>query len=451
MARTIDRFWGMGRPARLWLGAVLALLVVVALGWVIAGHRPPPPPVERLPSGGGPRSYAEALARLDRAVETAMRSQRAHPRDWQAAGRLAEALLSRARLTVSFGDYAAAQAMLDRALAAAPEGTAPYQSQMALDLAIDRLDRAAATADAIGRFAVVAPAMREAAALTRGDIVFYRGDYARALALYQRSGGTADDRERLLRIANHHARTGKSDEALALIDRAEGASQHPDARYLADLAMKRGTIELRRGRWTEAGHHFDRAARLLPGWWLAEAYRAQMLALGGHRRQAIAALLRVARSSASPVAMDALAALYRAAEDRDRSNFWADQARMIWNERLRQFPEATYAHAVRHILAFGDPAAALDLARRDHANRPHGATATALGWALIATGDPAGALAIIDPVLRSPWVSAESHLAAAQAHLLRGRIDQAEAEREAALRINPRATQPTAALLWFGD
>ncbi|RYD81241.1 MAG: hypothetical protein EOP61_43135 [Sphingomonadales bacterium] len=224
--------------------------------------------------------------------------------------------------------------------------------------------------------------MKTEAALTSGDLAFYRGDYASALKLYRGAGGNADDPATLLRIANHLGRTGHADEAIALIDRSEASARLPNARYLADLALRRGTIELQRGRWDQAARQFDRAAALFPGWWLAEAHRAQMLALAGKTGPATAAFLHIVRNNPSPEAMDALASLYRARGDRERSTFWADQARMIWNERLRLFPEASYGHAVEHLLAFGDPAMALDFARRDFANRPYGLTATALAWAL---------------------------------------------------------------------
>lgn len=450
MGRSIDCLQFSVRPARLLLFGALAILVVTGAGWLLT-MRQPPSLMERTPSGGGPRSYTAAIGRLQADLDGVTLIQRASPGEWLVEERLASALIARARLTGSFADFAAARAALDRGFATAPKGAGPHRTQLALDFAMHRLGRAAAMLDAIDGYAV--PPEREMlveARLTRGDLAFYRGDYAGALALYRGAGGGEDDPGTLLRIANHLAWTGKPDEALAKIDRCEQSARLPNAHFLADLAIRRGSIALRRGRWDDARRQFDRAVRLFPGWWLAEAHRAQMLALEGKRGPAISAFLRVTRKNASPEAMDALASLYRAGGDPDRSAFWADQARLIWNERLRLFPEASYGHVVEHLLASGDPAMALDLARRDFANRPHGLTATALAWALIANNRPGRALTVIKPVLRSQWVSAESHLAASQAHLLLGQVDEAEAEHQAAIDINPRATDRNAALLWFG-
>ena len=428
-----------------------ALLVLTALGGIALWFRPAPVPVSRTPSGGGPLSYAEAVDRAQRTVDGAAALQRAHRGEWLFEERLANALIARARLTGAFPDYDAAQHALDRAFATAPAGAGPHQTQAALAFTLHRLRATAAALDAIDRYAVPAEAeTRSEVAATRGDLAFYRGDYRRALQIYQQAGGDPDDVSILFRIANLQATTGQFDAALQTLDRCERLVRLPTAQYLADLALRRGTVEMRRGRWNDAGRHFDRAARLFPGWWLAEAHRAQLLAIDGKIPAAIAGFERVAQTSRSPEAMDAIAALYRAQGDRSKSAFWADQARIVWNDRLRVFPEAAYGHAIEHILAFGDPAVALNLARRDFANRPYGQTATALAWALIATNDPRGALAVIAPVNASQWVSAEAHLAAAQAHLLLGESDAADAEQQAALAINPHAADRSAALIWFG-
>jgi len=433
-----------------WLVALgVALATVAGAGWY-ADHRPAEPST-REPSGGGPRSYAAALARADQVVTGSAELQRAAPGEWLVEERLAHALMARARLTGSWSDYAAAQQALDRGFANAPPGAGPHLTQAALAFAMHRLDAAAASLDAIDHYAV--PPEREVvieAKATRGDIAFYRGRYDEARRIYQQVHADPDDPSILLRMANLEARTGQSDAAIALIERCERAARLPNAQYLADLALRRGAIELQRGRWDDASAYFDRAARLFPGWWLAEAHRAQMMALRGREADAIRSFEKIARSGNSPEAMDALASLYRARGDHDRATFWADAARMIWSQRLAMFPEAAYGHAVEHLLAFGDPAQALDLARRDHANRPYGLTATALAWALIATNDPKAALAAINPVLQSPWKSAEARLAASQANLLLGRTDAADAEQQAALELNPHAADRSAALIWFG-
>lgn len=434
--------------------ARLAALFAVALAIVFAADRwftpAEAPRVERPPSTGAPLSYAAMLARADQVAEGAAMLQRANAGQWLFEERLAKALIARGRLTGAFQDYADAQAALDRAFATAPKGAGPHQTQAALAFTLHRLKQAETALDAIDHYAVPEAEARIEVAAARGDIAFYRGDYDGALRRYRAASPDPDDLAILFRLANFQARTGEPDAALATLDRCERLARLPTAQFLADLALRRGGIELQRGRWDDARRHFDRAARLFPGWWLAEAHRAQMLALAGNAPAAIRTYQRVIRIARSAEAMDALAALYRDQGEREKAAFWADQARGIWNERLARFPEASYGHAVEHILTFGDPKAALLLARRDYANRPYGQTATTLAWALIANNDPRGALAAVRPAIASKWVAADAHLAAAQAHLLLGESDAAETERVAALAINPLAADRRAPMIWFG-
>ena len=105
---------------------------------------------------------------------------------------------------------------------------------------------------------------------------------------------------------------------------------------------------------------------------------------------------------------------------------------------------------MEHYLAFGDPARALDLAQRDYAARPYGGSAIALAWAELANNRPAEALRLMDRLATGPWVSADQHIVAAQAHALLGQSDAADAEQQKALAINPHGLDRDAALIWFG-
>jgi tetratricopeptide (TPR) repeat protein len=281
----------------------------------------------------------------------------------------------------------------------------------------------------------------------RGDIALYRGRYAAAERAYLGLSKIGDRPDQ--RLAIFWSLTGRPDDALAAIRRVERAGLTP-GQALAQLALLRGTIELRRGNWDAADAAFAEAARRFPGWWLTDAYRAQLLALRGRLAQATAAFEALSRRNDDPALRDAIAGLYRARGDYARTEIWAGRAATGWAERMRLLPEAALGHAVEHELAFGTPARALDLARQDFANRPHGATAIALGWALIANNRPAEALRVIDAVNRSSWQSAEQHLVAARAHALLGESEAADAEQDKALGFNPRALDPNATLLWYG-
>jgi tetratricopeptide (TPR) repeat protein len=439
--------------------AALRLPPVRALTWLIAAAlavfaaarwlepRPVAEPPIRQSNAGAP-DYAIALAEIDRKLAGLRSLSNGPAGGWLLQERIAHQLMRRARLTGSFQDYAAAQAAIDRGFATATPGAGPHLTQAALALSLHRLGLAERMLDAVDRYAM--PAEAEARAgidAMRGDIALYRGHYAEAQQAYLK---LSQDGERPdYRLAIFWSLTGRPDDALAAARRAERAGLTP-GQALAQLALLRGTIELRRGNWDQADAAFADAARRFPGWWLTQAYQAQMLALRGRLPEATRAFERLVARSDDPALRDAIAGLYRARGDYAATELWAGRAARGWDERLRLLPEAALGHAVEHELAFGAPAHALQLARQDFANRPHGTTAIALGWALIANNQPAEALRVIDAVNRSSWQSAEQHLVAARAHALLGQSEAADAEQDKALAINPRALDPNATLLWYG-
>jgi predicted Zn-dependent protease len=423
---------------------IAAILVIGALGralWPdVPASRPASP--HRSPSSSAPLSYDAALERADSGLAAAREVAAAAPDQWLQQERLATALITRARLSGSFDDYAAAQAALSRAFAQAPAGSGPHLTQASLDLSLHRLAPAGDMLDAMARYAV--PLERDdadQARAMRGDIALYRGRYAEAGAHY-----AADP----FRRAVLEGLTGKTDAALASLDAVERSLRFPTAQTLASLELQRGGLELRRGDWGRATAHFARAEQLFPGWWLAQAHSAQMLALAGQRPVAIRQLAAVAERSQAPEVMDALAALYRAEGDAADSRIWADRAGGVWARRLEQIPEAAWGHAVEHELSFGDPARALVLAQDDYAARPYGVAAVALAGALVANGRPAEALQVLRRAQSGGYVSADLFAVAAQAHELTGDAAAAETARKAARRLNPHALDRDTALIWFG-
>lgn len=436
-----------GWRALLWLLASAA--ITFALAWAVERwwvETRPEPPIRQ--SSAGEHDYPAAIAYLDRMIAGLKPLAAKRDDDWLMQERIAHQYMSRARLTGDFNDYDQAQKALSKGFAMAPPGTGPHLSQAALALSLHRLGMAGCMLDAVDAYAVP-PEAEERAGMTamRGDIALYRGKYAEALAQYRKL--SADGERPDQRLAIFWSKMGRPDAAIAAVKRVERAGLVPgDA--LAQLALLRGTIELQRGNWDAAEAAFAEADQRFPGWWLAGAYRAQMLALRGKTAEARRAFEALAARNDDPMLADAVASLYRAQGDYARTEHWAKRAGDGWAARLKLFPEAALGHATEHELAFGAPTRALDLARRDFALRPHGATAIALGWALIANNRPADALKLIERVNASSWQSAEQHLVAARAHALLGDSDAAEAEQDKALAINPKALDPNATLLWYG-
>lgn len=428
-----------------------AAVLVLAIGWFTNGAPPKPAAPDRHPVDGAPLNYPDALRLADQTIDSARRLAATRSSEWLVQEKVALAFYNRGRLTGSFDDYGAAQAALDRAFADAPAGAGPHRTQAVLAFTLHRLAAADAALDAIARYAVPPETdfRREMDAM-RADIALYRGRYDAAARGYAALRGNGADPGLLYRQAVLFSKTGKPDEALALVDAIERQAKLPHAQFLSNLALLRGTIELQRGRWDAAALQFRRADRLFPGSWLIGAHRAQMRALAGDRAGAITRMEGILRTGAYPEVMDALAGMYRAAGDHARAAAWAARAAPLWQRRLAQLPEAAYGHAVEHELAFGSPARALALAQADYRARPYAGSAIALGWAWLANNRPAEALAAVEPVLHSAWVSADQHIVASQALLLLGRGEAADAEQQAALAVNPHALDRDAALIWFG-
>lgn len=436
-----------GRRALIWL--LVSALITFALARLTErwwATPPVEPPIRQ--SYAGPPDYPATIAYLDQMVAGLKPLAAQRDDDWLMQERIAHQWIARARLSGDFNDYDQAQQTLAKGMAMANPGTGPHLAQAAVALSIHRLALADRMLDAIDGYAVRPEAeVRAGVTAMRGDIAMYRGRYAEALARYREL--TRDGERPDQRLAIFWSKTGHPDAAIAAVKRVERSGLVPgDA--LAQLALLRGTIELQRGNWDAADAAFAEADKRFPKWWLVGAYRAQVLALRGKNAEATRAFEALAAQNGDPMLADAVASLYRARGDYARTELWAKRAGDGWAARLKLLPEAALGHAVEHELAFGQPARALDLARRDFANRPHGATAIALGWALIANNQPAEALKLIDRVNESSWQSAEQHLVAARAHALLGDSDAAEAEQDKALAINPKALDPNATLLWYG-
>jgi thioredoxin-like negative regulator of GroEL len=91
----------------------------------------------------------------------------------------------------------------------------------------------------------------------------------------------------------------------------------------------------------------------------------------------------------------------------EASQEMVDRARKVYEERLAAFPEATWGHALDHWLAHGDPAEALEMARKNHDNRPNGEAKLGLVQALHKAGQTAEAKALLEEVRASRYRSPE--------------------------------------------
>ena len=395
-------------------------------------------------------SYSDALARMDSVITDAEGQVAAADDQWLLHENVARHYVERARLSGSYDDYATADASLKRAFAVAAPGTGPHLVRAQLDFRMHRLADAERQLTLIEGYAIPSPPDERAEILgMRGDIAFYRGDLPTALRLYEEadrvSPGTAT-----FRRAIYAMKTGDFKSAGIYFDQTEREARLPPPQLRSFIELQRGLLDLERGDWPSAETWFRKADRTFPGYWLTQAHLVQMWALRGNVEQAEQGYRRIILRSQQPEVMDALAALYRAQGNGVASREWAERSGAIWAKRLQQLPEAAFAHALEHDLVLGNPATALALARRNMAARPYGDSATLLGWALLANNRPADARDLLEQLGRTPWRTAQQYVALSQAHAMLGDSDRSDAARDAALKINPRAFDPAASLIWFG-
>lgn len=393
--------------------------------------------------------FAATLAQANGIIERKWEKVRVEPGEWINYEGLAASLLPRARLTGSFDDYAQARSIVEEGLALSPKGTGPHLVSAAIAMATHRVKDARADLEVISRYVI--PDMQTTAESTamRGDLAFYSGRYQDAERLYAKASEGGPWTGLTYRRAILASQTGKIDQARNLYTEADTQTLLPTPAFRSDILTRLGELRLAKGDWLAAEKLFDEANRIYPGNWRIELRVAQMMALGGKVAVATKQFEQIAIKANSPEAMDVTAGLYRAQGDGVRARQWAEQAGAIWQKRLSQLPEAAWAHALEHELAFGSPKRALALAGQDLKDRPFGQAMIGAAKAWIANRRPDYAAALLEKVNASGWQSVEQHLVLADAYALMGRGKDADAEQRVAVALNPHALSRNPAFVWL--
>ncbi|MBL8770229.1 MAG: hypothetical protein JNK30_02510 [Phenylobacterium sp.] len=431
-------------PRWLWLAVpVLSVASVIAIQRLTAPAHdlsPRPPPAVRQTVPSAPASFGAALGRADADLAAAEARAAERPGEWIFLETLARRRVTRAQLTGSYDDYAAAQAALDRAFTLAPAGAGPHLTQAALHFSLHRLDRAEAALDAIGRYAAPPGAVERAEALLlRGDIALYRGDLKGAASFYRQAEAVEPGPGTAFRWAVYFMKTGRPAEAERFFDAALHANPAPTPQFRAGVELQKGALDLERGQWDRALAAFRRADAIFPGHYVIEEHIAETLALKGETAAAERLYADIVRRTGHPEFMDALGELALKRGDRQAALGWRARAGAEWARRLRLLPEAAYGHALDHHLAAGDAIRALEIAERNHAARPNGDSKAQLAEALLAAGRATDARHVVEPVLRSGWETATVHAVASRVYAAAGEPRLAARERTRALAMNPHA------------
>ena len=400
--------------------------------------------------GYGPKDYPAALVRAQKHLGSARASFALGPGEWLRGEVLARALVARWRLAGDYRDLAEADALLDRGLAEAPDPAGPALERAVLSVLIHRLGQAESALARVSRSVIPEAADTADAAALSGDIALQRGqlgrarqDFDAALKIDHATGiglrGTMLEAWRGDRVA-----AARGLEVLLAKPRQQPV-------VLAELMLQRANIAYMTGDWDGAGRWIGAAQRILPGYWLADAYAAQQFALAGRTDEAIRAYSMVATSTGRPEVQDALAHLLRLEGQGAASREWAAKAASGWEARALLFPEAVIHHRAEHELVVGSAARALDFAQTDAAQRPQAPNLVLVARALLSAGRAPEALAALDRADAQGWVSAGQQMARAEVFAALGRTADSAAARAKAESINPRAADPRTRLFWFGN
>ncbi|MEO8385818.1 MAG: tetratricopeptide repeat protein [Betaproteobacteria bacterium] len=373
------------------------------------------------------------MAKLNAAIEHGLSLKLRQPDNTLIPLEVVSLYQERARLTGNYDDYAKAEALLASLTSESKLSASQCMAQARLHYTLHRLKQASAVLDGCGAIAEAS----ELAAL-RADIALYSGRYRDAERTYR-------DLVNDVGIAPHYVRlgllkkwVGGPGEAAALLEAAERRYHGSSPTMRAWLKLQRGLLALERGRFDEALAMYRLAEDALEGWWLIDEHIAEVHVLNGNIAEAKRIYESVIKRTGSPEFMDALAKIEHQLGNAEQANKLTAQARSIYTERLRTFPEAAAGHALDHFLKNqADAVQALALAQKNYQTRPYGESAIALAKAWIMSGMPERARPLIEAQLATGWDTAEAWwiLSEIQAQL---RSDQ-QAARSEALRRNPHS------------
>lgn len=416
----------------------------VAAAPEIAASAPDPGFVASAPEPGIVASapsttHADELARVDAEIAAQTRHVETTPNSWLMLERLAGLLLTRARLSGSYDDYARAEAAIERAFAIAAPGAGPHLTRVALNFTLHRLDRVAADLERVEHYTVKTPADRRALRELGAELAFQQGRYAEARAGFEAAlAAEPEDLTNLARMALFRWKTGDFAGAEDLYRRA--LARRPGGEPEAWLHLQLGLMDLERGRYDHALAHYRDGAAVLAGYWLLDEHIAEILTLQGKTDEALALYADIIARTDNPEFMDAVAGIHRAAGRPAAAEPLLARADAIYEAQLARFPEAAYGHALEHFLEFGaDRERTVTLAEANHRTRPNAEAKISLARAYLQAGRTDAAHATIREALATPWTTADLHATAAEVLAAVGDAAAAGEQRRLALALNPAA------------
>ena len=231
-------------------------------------------------------------------------------------------------------------------------------------------------------------ARRHAGRAIAADLDFQEGRYEQARVAWEKL--IEEDRtwDTLARLAHWTGKMGALEEADRLYQEAEEGLTAKELLSFAWLELQRGALALSWGRLGEAKTHYQTAAKSFSGHWQTDKYMGELLAAEGDFEQAILLLKSVVSRAPKPEFKQALGEILMVAGRKE-------EARPLLSAAVAAFLASARGGAVHyyHHLADwyadlgGQPAEAVQWARRDILLRSNFSTQSALAWALFKNGE----------------------------------------------------------------
>ncbi len=381
-----------------------------------------------------PTDYQIELQRIDRALTEHQKFAVVAQADNHHLALYAYYLYQRAALTGSLDELEAAESAIDGAIRATHWPGDLYLLKANLAFKLHRLADVHLNLEAV-------PSVLESTKgkVLRADLAFQEGRYAEAEGGYRdviREERTWDS---LARLAYLEAKIGKVTRAEQRFVEAQEELTAKEMRSYAWLELQRGVLDLARGRFEEAGTHYQRAGQAYSGYWLVDEHVAELLAAQGKFREAIARYEDVVGRAPKPELQQALGEIYLLMGDPDRARAWNEKALTAYLESARR-GGVHYYHHLADFYSDADPdgAQAVKWAQKDFEVRQNFSTQAALAWALHRHGRLPEAADMSEKATSSGVKDAHVFSQAAAIHLAAGQTDVANQYATMAAQLNPR-------------
>ena len=270
------------------------------------------------------------------------------------------------------------------------------------------------------------------------DLALQEGRYEDAREGYEdviRKNRTWDN---LARLAYLKSKTGDVSGAEKLYLDAQVEITAKEMRSFSWVELQRGLLDFNCGRHEDALAHYRRANRAYSGYWLVEAYIAEVFGAQRKFDNAVALFETVIARTAKPELQQALGDLYVFMGKPNQAKPWHEKALATYLASAQR-GEVLYFH---HLAGFyadvrEDGAEAVKWARRDLELRKNFATHDALAWALYRDGQFINAIDEMNTALSSGVRDAHLFFHAAMIHLAAGRTEEGKQFLRQAAEVNP--------------